>query len=162
MMRIPLLFIFILSFYFTSIPAVGKKRCKALLVKLHSIQAMQRNGYSAKRGFSLRNREDNARDNWWQCEQGKGKKLKKVSSKKGHYKTKSLSISKRKIIAGTPFKTNNAIVIKSKYQGDKKRAWLKYYQQPMTCQQPKSLTVFARCSENKQTQRASFEQEYKS
>lgn len=142
----------------------AKKRCKPLLAKLQNIQAMQRHGYSAKQGISLRNREDKARKNWWQCENGSGKKKQK-SSKKNQRKTVSYSTEKsnanRKAIkAGTPFKTNNSIVIKSKYQGEKKRAWLAFYQQPKRCQRPKNLSVFAFCSEDKQTQRAGFEQEY--
>jgi len=73
---------------------------------------------------------------------------------------KTISLKGRTLKAGTPFKTSHAIVLKSKYQGDKKRAWLAFYQQPKRCQQPKSLQVFALCSEDKQTQRISFEQKY--
>ncbi|PCH97195.1 MAG: hypothetical protein COB83_02765 [Gammaproteobacteria bacterium] len=139
----------------------AKKRCKPLLEKLHNIQAMQRNGYSSQRGVSLRAREDKARDKWWQCEQGRGGKNKKKVKKKS--KKQSAVYKKNKqmnIPAGTPFKTNNAVVIKSKYQGSKKQAWLKYYQQPAQCNRPKSLAVFASCSEDKQTQRIDFELEY--
>jgi len=148
----------------------AKKRCKPLLEKLHNIQSMQRSGYSSKRGASLRAREDKARDSWWQCETGRGKNTKKAkkSKKKGGSKTtsyrgkktKTKKIKARKLKAGTPFKTSNVIVIKSKYQGDKKRAWLAFYQQPRRCQQPKNLQVFALCSEDKQTQRIAFEQKY--
>jgi hypothetical protein len=60
----------------------------------------------------------------------------------------------------SPFKTNKTIVIKSKYQGNKKQAWIKFYQQPSQCNRPKSLAVFASCSEDKQAQRINFEQEY--
>lgn len=139
----------------------AKKRCKPLLEKLHNVQAMQRNGYSAKRGVSLRAKEDKARDKWWQCEKDLGGKTKK--KKKGK-STKNSATDKRykakKISAGTPFKTKNAIVIKSKYQGSKKQAWIKFYQQPAQCNRPKSLAVFASCSEDKQAQRINFEQEY--
>ena len=146
----------------------AKKRCKPLLEKLHNIQAMQRNGYSSKRGVSLRAKEDKARDNWWQCEKGRKTKEKKKRKNKKHSKNKKKQsgIAYKKNIPlntgmGTPFKTNNAIVIKSKYQGIKKQAWLKFYQQPTHCNRPKSLAVFAACSENKQAQRINFEQGYK-
>ena len=146
----------------------AKKRCKALLEKLHNIQTMQRKGYSAKRGLSLRDREDKARKNWWQCENNRGKtkqKTKKNTKKKSErkmasYNTQSKRIKNKKITAGTPFKSNNAIIIKSIYQGDKKQAWFKYYQQPNKCSRPKNLSAFAFCSENKKNQRASFEKKY--
>ncbi len=150
----------------------AKKRCKPLLEKLHNIQAMQRNGYSLKRGISLRAREDKARDKWWQCEQGRERKAKSKSKTKNKDKNKSKNKNKSnratdkltaptKISAGTPFKTSNAIVIKSKYQGDKKQAWLKFYQQPAKCNRPKNLAIFVYCSENKQAQRIDFEKKYK-
>ncbi len=141
---------------------LAKKRCKPLLAKLHNVQALQRNGYSVKRGASLRAREDKARADWWQCENGsKKKKAKgKKSTKNSSHKSKSKSASHSQIKAGTPFKTTNAILIKSKYQGKKKQAWLAFYQQPKRCQRPKSLQTFAFCSENKQKQRMVFEQSY--
>lgn len=140
----------------------AKKRCKPLLEKLHNIQAMQRNGYSSQRGMSLRAREDKARDKWWQCEQGRGGKAKKKAKKKSKKHSAIYKQTRQiKIPVGTPFKTNNVIVIKSKYQGNKKQAWLNFYQQPAHCNRPKSLAVFASCSEDKQAQRINFEQVYK-
>ncbi len=165
MYLIKLTFIVVLLLLFS--PTIeAKKRCKPLLEKLHNIQAMQRNGYSSSRGASLRGREDKARDRWWQCETGrnksknKKKSKKKATSKKSGYRRNVKSIKNKRIKAGTPFKTSNTIVIKSKYQGDKKRAWLAFYEQPKRCQQPKNLQIFAFCSENKQTQRKGFEKEY--
>lgn len=164
-----LVLVIIVCFAFAfSLEAVAKKRCKPLLEKLHNIQAMQRNSYSAKRGLSLRGREDKARDNWWQCEKGRGKangkakqkKKQMSSSKRVSYNTQSKRTKRKTINAGTPFKTSHAIVIKSKYQGNKKQAWLKYYQQPNKCLRPKNLPEFAFCSENKRTQRADFESQY--
>jgi len=158
-----LTFVIILLCLFVPI-SEAKKRCKPLLAKLHNIQAMQRNGYSAKRGLSLRDREDKARVKWWQCENSSGKskkKAKKKNQKNTVVTNTGINNRKRKTInAGTPFKTSNAIVIKSKYHGDKKQAWLVFYQQPIHCQRPKNLSVFAACSENKQSQRLAFEQQY--
>lgn len=145
----------------------AKKRCKPFLKKLHDVQALQRKGYSSQRGVSLRAKEDKARDTWWQCEQGrkieqtgKSKKKKKAKAKSQYSKVTKKRNTRKKISAGTPFKTNN-IVIKSKYQGNKKQAWIKFYQQPARCRRPKSLAVFVSCSEDKQAQRINFEQEYK-
>lgn len=152
--------------FFTSV-CEGKKRCKPLLEKLHNIQAMQRNGYTSKQGVNLRSKEDKARNLWWQCEQGRGKKDKqrrkskhKGQNKSRYDKTNFQQGKSSDISAGSPFKTNNVVVIKSKYQGSKKQAWLKYYQQPAHCNRPKTLAVFASCSEDKQAQRMNFEQEY--
>jgi hypothetical protein len=148
---------------FTSI-SEAKKRCKPLLEKLHNIQAMQRSGYSSQRGLSLRSKEDKARDKWWECEQGRGEKTKHKTKSKSKKGSKNKNVKHHttdiKISAGTPFKTNNVIVIKSKYQGHKKQAWLNFYQQPTQCNRPKSLAVFASCSEDKRTQRLNFEQQY--
>lgn len=157
-------FIFIITVIFIFSPiSVAKKHCKPLLEKLHNIQAMQRNGYSSKRGNSLRAREDKARNIWWQCEKGQGKKTKKKNKNK--YANKAINdktkIGKGKNLkADMPFKTSNPIVIKSKYQGDKMWAWLEFYQQPTRCQRPKNLQVFAFCSQDKQTQREGFEKKY--
>lgn len=155
---------FIILCFIISPSSDAKKRCKPLLEKLHNVQAMQRAGYSAQRGLSLRKREDKARDNWWQCEKGKGKKKtkgsKKVQKKSARYQVKSTQNNNKKIAAGSPFKTSNTIVIRSKYQGNKKRAWLAFYHQPTRCQRPKNLQVFAFCSENKLMQQADFEKKY--
>mgnify|MGYP001573251096 CR=1 FL=1 len=155
---------FIVVFSIVSPISQAKKRCKPLLQKLQNIQAMQRHGYSVKRGVSLRAKEDKARDKWWQCENSRDKKSKKTKknskSNKVSYSTALKRADAKNINAGTPFKTNNAIVVKSKYHGDKKRAWLAFYQQPTRCHRPKNLQVFAFCSEDKQTQRADFEQVY--
>jgi len=76
--------------------ALAKAKCKPYLEKLQNIQALQRQGYSLKRGNSLRKREQAAREKWWQCEQGKiqptskkSKARKKKQEKKKRYvKTK--------------------------------------------------------------------------
>ena len=61
----------------------------------------------------------------------------------------------------TTFNQTSAIVIKSKYQGKKKFAWLAFYQQPTQCKRPKSMAVFAYCSENKLQQQSEFEKSYR-
>ena len=167
------LFLFLLSTIILALlvsPAQAKKRCKPLLEKLHNVQAMQRNSYSAKRGQSLRSKEDKARDKWWQCEnssrfsKGKNKEKKKAAKKRIKSKKSVTKRSKQSYFAkrsvSAPFSGNEVIVIKSKYQGAKKFAWLDFYQQPNKCQRPKSLTVFASCSEDKQAQQLTFEQQY--
>jgi hypothetical protein len=154
----------------------AKKRCKTFQNKLHNIQTMQRKGYSLKRGESLRIKEDKAREKWWKCEHsskakfqaqygGGKKKAKKVKNKKtiknntNFTKTnKKLPSSKKKPKA---FNQNTAIVIKSKYEGSKKQDWLTFYSQPIKCQRPKSISVFAYCSENKMKQQSEFEKNYR-
>jgi len=146
----------------------AKKRCQPLLTKLQNVQALQRQGHSAKRSQSLRLREEKARDNWWQCENSSRQYKKKTRTKKSEksdvasYQTKLSARSKKEIKAGTPFKTSQAIVITSKYQGKKKQAWLAYYQQPERCLRPKTLQVFAFCSEDKHSQRLAFDKLYHS
>jgi hypothetical protein len=155
-------------------PVQAKKRCKPLLEKLHNVQAMQRNGYSLKRGQSLRAKEDKARDKWWKCEHSS--RYTKISSNKAKKKSKKKgkNLSKRKQVAANkssplylpkkgasaPFNSSGAIVIRSKFQGDKKFAWLAFYQQPVECQRPRNLTIFATCSEDRQAQQLLFDQQY--
>ncbi|WP_236559738.1 hypothetical protein [Colwellia sp. 20A7] len=147
---------------------LAKKHCDPLLEKLHHIQSLQRIPYSVKEGISLRKREDTARKRWWQCEKGSSKKKIKQTKKVTKNKNSTLSsklndaseIKNKGANVATSFKSSNAIIIKSKYQGDKQQAWLKYYQQPDKCIKPKSLPAFAACIENKQAQRESFENQY--
>jgi hypothetical protein len=165
----------ILSFAYSP-TSFAKKRCKPFQEKLYNIQAMQRKGYSLKRGESLRAKEDKARDKWWKCEHtskakfkaqygGGGKKAKKSKKKKAVKKktyytkmNKSSSKPQKKVVT---FNQSSAIVIKSKYQGHKKASWLGFYQQPIKCQRPKSMSIFAYCSENKLQQQSEFEQNYR-
>ena len=150
--------------------AHAKKRCQALKQKLYDIQAQQRAGYSNKRGQSLRQREDKAREKWWQCEnpsygRDKRKKLSKSSKKKSQTKLVNTSQSRKKSyqaikINDSPFANNSNIQVKTAYQGEKKHAWLRFYQRPSKCHKPKNLSTFAYCSENKQQQRLAFEQVY--
>jgi len=174
----PMILLVIMLGYSTSLEA--KKRCKPFLEKLHKVQAQQRNGHSLKRGQSLRAKEDKARDKWWQCEHmslakfkakngGAKKKSKNKSNKRkavNYAKTKNVKKSNSKKYtrftykAKTTFNQDSAIVIKSKYQGEKKLAWSKFYQRPSKCVSPKSLSVFAYCNENKLQQQSQFDQQY--
>jgi hypothetical protein len=153
----------------------AKKRCKTFQNKLHNIQTMQRKGYSLKRGESLRIKEDKAREKWWKCEHsskakfqaqygGGKKKTKKVKNKKSvknnTYYTKINKILSNSKNQQLTFNQSSAIVIKSKYQGSKKQDWLTFYSQPIKCQRPKSISVFAYCSENKMKQQSEFEKNY--
>ena len=156
----------------------AKKRCKPFLAKLHKIQASQRSSYSLKRGESLRASEDKARDKWWECENSskakfnakygsKKKKTKKKKVVKSKPKKQSIQVSrnytqlnKSTAKTNTRFNQHSAIVIKSKFQGEKHLAWLAYYNKPIKCQRPKSISVFAYCNENKRQQQDEFEQKY--
>jgi len=168
-----LILLIIISSYSASLQA--KKRCKPFLEKLHKVQAQQRNGYSLKRGQSLRAKEDKARDKWWQCEHmslakfkakngGKNKKAKKGKKKKNSkYASNKASKKKSQLYVGKSIATFNqgsAIVVKAKYQGDKSFAWSQFYQRPSKCISPKSLSMFAYCNENKLQQQSQFDREY--
>ena len=176
---LPLILFFsaaVLFYLLYSPTSFAKKRCKPYQDKLHNIQTMQRKGYSLKRGESLRVKEDKARDKWWKCEHsskakfqaqygGGKKKTKKAKNKKtvknrAYYTkiNKTSSNSKKKTIT---FNQSSAIVIRSKYQGSKKQDWLTFYNQPIKCQRPKSISVFAYCSENKMQQQSEFEKIYR-
>ena len=186
-----LTFIVIFSLIFTLIsvvyssPSFAKKRCKPFQKKLHNIQAMQRNGHSLKRGESLRAKEDKARDKWWDCERSslakfkaeygskKKKKAKKSNkskrAKKNSYyfnSSSSLSSKNKKAISYSQnkqptFNQSSAIVIKSKYQGNKMIAWLEFYSKPIKCQRPKKLSIFAYCNEHKIQQQSEFDKTYR-
>lgn len=78
-MDTPLKIILILLMTFVSGDSfAGKKHCKPYLEKLRNVQSQQRQGHSLKRANSLQKKEQKARHQWWQCEQGKLKqKLRK-------------------------------------------------------------------------------------
>jgi hypothetical protein len=144
----------------------AKKQCQPYLDKLHTIQSQQRQGYNLKRGNNLAERETQARNKWWQCEQGKLEKKKKNKDKRKNTKKKASHTKKAMAVTThhqsiiVPFQTSSAIVMKSRYQGEKLYAWLNYYQQPAECKKPKTTQAFAFCMENKLTQQEHFEQSY--
>jgi len=145
--------------YLFSFEVLAKKACQPYLTKLRDIQAQQRVGHSNSKGRSLAEREQKARNKWWQCQQGKLSKIKKKKDKK---KTKRESSPKKSIIpryrnnkTSTPF-TNN-LVIKGKYQGHQQQAWLDYYRKPDKCKRIKSTKVFAYCLEDEERQQLFFE-----
>jgi len=148
-----------------SLPSyAGKKQCKSYLEKLRNIQTQQKQGHSLKRSESLKKRETKARNKWWQCEQGQLKTLKRKSNKLkkrrelANRQPKQVnSLEKVKKPTVKPFQTSAAVVIKSRYEGEKLTAWLQYYQQPKKCQRPKSTKQFAFCVENRRMQQSAFE-----
>lgn len=157
------LLLFIICSYSSNLSA--KEACKKYANRLDKIQIAQRSGHSLKQSNRLNQQERLIREKWWQCKNSSQrikKTTKKTAKKQNKKRTKkiktrySASLSK----VANPFKTSQAIVITEKYQGEKKFAWLKYYQQPQKCRRPKNLAVFAVCSEDKQHQRQVFEQNY--
>ncbi|MDO6444833.1 hypothetical protein Q4493_03485 [Colwellia sp. 1_MG-2023] len=164
-------FIYVISIllYLTSCSVwATKKACQPYLDKLRNIQSQQRAGYSNKKGRSLADREQKARDKWWQCQQGK---LKKNKSKKSKAKTKkanksTTSYSQLSQLSSTAKRKPNALsftgslTIKAKFSGRKQQAWLDYYQQPQKCKQPKSTKIFAFCLEDEQRQQDEFDRQY--
>jgi len=158
---------FLLGIFFISLTVSfsawsGKKRCKPLLEKLQNIQAQQRQGYSVRRGISLQARADKAREKWWQCENRINKPKKKTKIKPSVTQKSTLAstdVSTKKI---TPFATSQAIVVKSRFKGEKQQAWLDYYQKqrPQKCKRPKTIKIFAFCMEDKAKKQAVFARNY--
>ncbi|MFT6920054.1 MAG: flagella basal body P-ring formation protein FlgA [Cognaticolwellia sp.] len=147
----------------------GKKHCQDYRQKLDNIQAQQRQANTHKRSHSLSSKEAKARDRWWRCETGKlkakskSKSKQKVASKKTKNKTRSQSVPLKlykNSKALVPFASNNPLVMRSKYQGEKLRAWLVFYQPAKKCARPKSLQHFALCIEDKRSQQTEFEKSY--
>tara|TARA_R110000764_G_scaffold24452_10_gene58830 strand:+ start:663 stop:1172 length:510 start_codon:yes stop_codon:yes gene_type:complete len=147
----------------------GKKHCQSYRKKLDSIQAQQRQANSNKRSKSLATQEAKARNNWWQCENGK---LKSKTKKKQRVKLKHTDQKKIISVGGAnnkkiaplkalvPFASNSPVVVRSKYQGEKLQAWLKFYQVNKGCRQPKSMSQFSACVEDKRRQQTEFEKSY--
>jgi hypothetical protein len=165
-MRVLCLGIMLINLSFLGFDVEAKPKCKPLLQTLHNIQALQREGYTLKQGQVLTRKENKARDKWWQCERSltsslkmknRPKKVNKSSKSKYKSQIKAITSFNKKL---KPFNQHSAIIIKAKYQGDKRKAWQRFYRQPVMCQQPKTLPIFAYCSENKLQQQALFEQHY--
>jgi hypothetical protein len=142
----------------------GKKECQSYADKLRNVQSQQRQGHGLKRSEKLNKQEKVARKKWWQCERGLLKKVKSNHKKK----QRNIAINIHQPLSATfsrdvkkgsskPFQTSAPVVIKSRYQGKKLQAWLKYYQQPKKCVRPKTTRQFAYCVENRRTQQLAFE-----
>lgn len=156
-----------------SFNVVAKKRCKALHDKLYHIQALQRQGYSLKKGQSLRAREDKARKKWWQCENSSYKSTKKVASNQHKRKksqrsrsntatsTKKHKHQRKAVFVASPFSRVKSIELSSSFTGVKQYAWLDFYKKPSQCHKPSSLAIFAFCSEDRLKQQAYFERSYR-
>ena len=147
----------------------AKKECAELLNKFHNIQAKQRQGQSIKNSNSLREKEDLARERWWDCENNKSPSKKKKYKKKKKSVVKNASSnynSNAKIYnrALKPIKSfsSNKVVLKGRYSGDKQFKWLAFYKRPKKCGRPKTTQVFAYCMDHKEKQQMIFEQQYKS
>jgi hypothetical protein len=151
----------------------GKKHCQDYRQKLDNIQAQQRQANTHKRSHSLSSKEVKARNKWWRCETGKlkaksmskqeKKSKKKIASKKAQNKTRSQSVPLKLYKhskALVPYASNNPLVMRSKYQGEKLRAWLVFYQPEKKCARPKSIQDFALCVEEKRSQQTEFEKSY--
>ena len=156
--------VFSVIFLYIPVSYASKTQCQPYLEKLRNVQSQQRQGHSVKRSESLNKREVKARKKWWQCERGllktaKSRKKKKQQSTKLIKKHQLATYTKKKggKFNKSPFKTSNALVIKSRYQGRQLAAWLKYYQQPKKCQRPKTTKQFVFCVENRRSQQMSFE-----
>jgi len=156
----------LLSFliFLPSTAYAAKKHCAELLAKLHTVQAQQRQGHSFKQSIRLREKEDNAREKWWKCENTRKPSITKnkpaSTSKKLRKKPqKRLFLSDQNNATSPVFSSSN-IVIKHKYKGEKLAQWFAFYQRPKQCAKPKTTQVFAYCMEHKSTQQALFEKQF--
>jgi len=139
-----------------------QKQCQPYLDKLRNIQAQQRQGHSNKKGRSLAEREQKARDKWWQCKRGKVTTKKKANTKKNTNKRANLKHSIAKLqFASSPKNFTNSIVIKAKYHGQTQQDWLDFYRRPTKCIRPKSTKIFAYCIEDEHKQQHRFDQSRK-
>jgi hypothetical protein len=171
MKRIMLSSLMLMLFYASFSATAGKKNCQGYRQKLDNIQAQQRQANTHKRSHSLSSKEAKARDRWWRCETGKlkakskqeKKSKQKVANKKTKNKTGSQSAA-LKLYKNSktlvPFASNNPLVMRSKYQGEKLWAWLVFYQPAKKCARPKSIQDFALCVEDKRSQQTEFEKSY--
>ncbi|MFT6902722.1 MAG: hypothetical protein ACJAXS_002941 [Colwellia sp.] len=179
MKRIMLCSLILMLLCASFLAAARKKHCQDYRQKLDNIQAQQRQANTHKRSHSLSSKEAKARDRWWRCETGK---LKTKSKAKGKSKSKQEKKSKQKLAnkktknktrsqsvplklyknskALVPFASNNPVVMRSKYLGEKLRAWLVFYQPAKKCARPKSIQYFAKCVEDKRSQQTEFEKSY--
>ena len=161
---------FVITFSGISRELYAKDPCQKYTDRLAKIQTYQRSGHSFKRSNSLNEQARLVSEKLWQCKRSpqRSHKKKKVKNKRvsiKHIPTKRTLTKPMRIWSvkgsNSPFNTSHAIVVKEKFKGDKKYAWLAYYQQPAQCKRPKSLPIFASCSENRQQQQQIFEKSYR-
>jgi len=161
------LFFISMTLIFSQQSFAGKKHCQRYEDKLANIQSQQRQGHSVKRSERLKKQEESARTKWWQCQQSRLKKPIVNKQNKQKKKPRKISVKGQQLSRSSasdikenridPFETSAALVLKSRYQGEKLRAWLEYYQQPKQCSRPKTIKKFAFCVENRRTQQLAFD-----
>ena len=162
-------FLFLMIFY-SFLATAGKKDCQKYRKKLDNIQELQRQPNNLKRSNRLGKKEDEARNTWWQCENGKltikPKKKKKSSAKKLKLrkpkKLKSPSYKDKKITKHKPllpFASGGPVVGFSVYKDEKLQAWLLFYQPEKKCAKPKTTQQFVACAKDKRRQQAKFEKD---
>lgn len=157
-MRLIILVMMVISFE----SFAAKKECVELLEKFKNIQSQLKQGQSIKTSASLRKREDEAREKWWNCENNKTESpSKSVKTTKKKTIEKSATFDNASLQdAPQVFSSNKDIVIKGRYSGEKQFRWLEYYQRPKKCARPKTTQVFAFCMEDKTEQQRKFEETY--
>ncbi|MEW6990252.1 hypothetical protein AADZ91_06120 [Colwelliaceae bacterium 6441] len=154
----------VMAFFSSYSLQASKKACQPYLEKVRNIQSQQRVGHSNRKGRSLAEREQKARDKWWQCQQGK---LPKPKTKTKKSKTKTKIKPNKSQYHGLKFNSSSTmtfskpLTIKAKFQGQQQQDWLDYYQQPEKCKKAKSTKVFAYCIENEHQQQQQFIGQYK-
>ncbi len=145
-----------------TIAFAAKKECAELLTKFHNIQAKQRQGQSLKNSNRLRDKEDLARERWWDCENNKqaSKNKKSFVKKRKTSKKKKVQLYKNDNKPIQHF-SSNKLVLKGRYSGDKQFKWLAFYKRPKKCARPKTTKIFAYCMDHKEKQQLVFDKQYK-
>lgn len=144
-----------------AISFAAKKECTELLTKFHNIQAKQRQAQSLKNSNRLNEKEDIARERWWDCENNKQlSKNKKSFIKKTNKPKKKTSQLYRKDKQSAQHFSSNKLVLKGRYSGDKQFKWLAFYKRPKKCVRPKTTQAFAYCMDHKEKQQLEFEKQY--
>lgn len=143
----------------STIVFAAKKECAELLIKFKSVQAEQRQAQSIKNSNRLSDKEDVARERWWDCENNKQMTKNTTSpvKNKNSPKKNTLQLYNKKTIQHF---SSNKLVLKGRYSGDKQFKWLDFYKRPKKCVRPKTTQVFAYCMEHKEKQQLKFDKQY--
>lgn len=135
---------------FISSPAIAQQDCTQAMENLKNHQKIMRKGYSATQGEKLRNKERKLFDAYQTCLKFPASHSTRRTSEARNGKKKQKTTSTFNYSDAPQIKwQNKSLSFRGKFSGEKQKAWLRYYKQPKQCGKPKSLQVFAWCTEHK-------------
>lgn len=132
----------------------ANSKCEREWNDLKSIQTQMRH----KSTEYLRNKERDKHKEYQNCRKGKKKKSKKYKTK-ANYNKQSTNNTYRKYTSNT---ITNTVSLKGKFNGDKQDAWVKYYDKPQECVEPKDISQFSRCLKYRDEKARDFDREWNS